>query len=252
MVDLHTHIFPGIDDGAVDLYESMEMAKIAVSSGVHTMVATPHCNIPGMYDNYFGKAYIDIFRKTEEMLIKENIPLMLYAGMEVFVTSDLIEKLSDGKILTLNGGHYLLVEFSFDEDPEFAEHMLEELARVKIHPVIAHPERYEFVKSDMERVYEWRRKGYMIQVNKGSLLGRFGNRSEYVAHELMRHRLVSVIASDTHSPVHRTPYLLDVYEELKQLYPKRYLNMLLEENPMRIIQDRPVLHFEARPFIEEW
>ena len=189
------------------------------------MVATPHCNIPGMYDNYFGKAYIDIFRKTEEMLIKEGIPLMLYAGMEVFVTSDLIEKLSDGKILTLNGGHYLLVEFSFDEDPEFAEHMLEELARVKIYPVIAHPERYEFVKSDMERVYEWRRKGYMIQVNKGSLLGRFGNRSEYVAHELMRHRLVSVIASDAHSPVQRTPYLLDVYEELKQLYPKRYLHM---------------------------
>ena len=91
MVDLHTHIFPGIDDGAVDLYESMEMAKIAVSSGVHTMVATPHCNIPGMYDNYFGKVYMDIYRKTEEMLIKEGIPLMLYAGMEVFVTSDLIE-----------------------------------------------------------------------------------------------------------------------------------------------------------------
>lgn len=251
MVDLHAHILPGIDDGAVDMYDSLEMARIAVAGGVGTMIATPHCNIPGMYDNYFGQSYIELYRQVEAMLIQEKIPLMLYAGMEVFMTSDVTRQLADGKILTLNGGHYMLVEFAFDEDPDFVEHMLAEVARVKIHPVIAHPERYEFVKEDIRRVYDWRKKGYLIQVNKGSLMGKFGDRTEFVAHELMRHRLVTAIASDAHSPVRRTPYLLDVYKELRQMYSSRYLQLLFEENPMRIIKDQPVLHFEARPFAEE-
>jgi len=241
MIDLHTHILPGLDDGAADIYDTLEMAEIAVRSGVTAMAATPHCNIPGVYHNYYGEEYIQVFQKAERALNEEGIPLTLYAGMEVFVTEDLPRLLREGKILTINAGRYLLVEFSFEEDPQFVERMLQKIQELGLTPIIAHPERYEFVKEDPLLVSEWKRKGYEIQINKGSLQGRFGRRIYYVAHELLQKNLVTVVASDAHSPFQRTPNLADVYEELAEDYPESYLQVLFQDNPMRICHDQPLI-----------
>lgn len=251
MIDLHTHILPGIDDGSADFYDTLEMARIAVDSNVTAMVATPHCNIPGMFQNYYGREYIQLFQKTEAMLEKEKIPLTLYTGMEVFVTTDLLELLRAGKILTINGSRYILAEFGFREDPYFVERMLYKLMESGLHPVIAHPERYEFVQDDPQLVYEWRQKGYHIQVNKGSFQRRFGRRAEETAYALLNHNLITVIASDTHGPCQRTPYLMDVYEELSRMYSNKYMDILFQENPRRIIQDKPLIRVKERPFAEE-
>lgn len=101
MIDIHAHILPGIDDGAEDMTDTLAMARMAVDSGVTGMVATPHCNIPRMYDNYFDEFYIDIFRETEKALEEEGIGITLYSGMEVFVTSRVPKLLSEGKLLTI-------------------------------------------------------------------------------------------------------------------------------------------------------
>ena len=77
MIDIHSHILPGIDDGAEDMYETLEMAKMAVESGVTAMVATPHCNLPGLYDNYFSDAYVRLYQDCVRALKEERIPLTL-------------------------------------------------------------------------------------------------------------------------------------------------------------------------------
>ncbi len=251
MIDLHSHILPGIDDGAADLYESIEMAKIAVESGVTAMVATPHCNIPGMFRNYYDEDYIEVFRELERALEEEGIPLTLYAGMEVYMTSEVPDLLAREKLLTINGGHYILVEFSFDEDPGYVNHMLEKVSKLGLCPVIAHAERYTFVQRDLQLVYYWRKKGYQVQINKASFLGRFGRRARYAAYRLLNHNLITAIASDTHSPYQRTPYMADAFEELAEEYSRAYLQVLFEENPKRICEDKPVVSFELRPFEEE-
>ena len=251
MIDIHSHILPGIDDGAADMYDMLEMASVALEGGVREIVATPHCNIPGMFDNYYNREYIELFRKTEEALNRERLPLKLYSGMEVFVTPDIPRLLTEGKILTINGGHNLLVEFSFDEDPEYVQRMLGEIYDLGIRPVIAHAERYEFVQDDLQMVYHWRKKGYYVQINKGSVLGRFGRHAEYAARHMLNHHLVSAIASDAHGPFHRTPYMRDAYEELLIEYPETYLRLLFEENPRRICQDRETVRLELRTFEEE-
>lgn len=250
MIDIHSHILPGIDDGAADIYDTLEMASIAVESGVKGMVATPHCNIPGLFDNYYSREYVELFRETEAVLKKENIPLRIYPGMEVFVTPDVPNLLRDGKLLTINGSHNMLVEFSFDEDPDYVQGMLQKINDLGIRPVIAHVERYEFVQYDLQMVYHWRKKGYYVQVNKGSLTGRFGRHAEYAAHKLLQHNLVSAVASDAHSPFHRTPYMQDVYEELMSEYPEQYLKILFEENPKRICSDVETVPFKLRSFDE--
>lgn len=237
MIDIHAHILPGIDDGAKDLYDTLEMAQMAADCGVTAIVATPHCNIPGIYKNYFGDAYLEAFYSARSAIEREGIPLKLYPGMEVFTTYDLPDLIADGKIMTLNQGHYLLMEFSFDEDPDFASAMLKKVREMEIIPVVAHVERYEFVQDDPWLIYQWRKAGYAIQVNKGSFMGRFGRRAWQTAYELLEHHLISVAASDAHSPYRRTTYLRDAYEALAEDFPKEDLDILFRKNPARICAD---------------
>ena len=79
MIDIHTHILPGMDDGAADIYDSIEMAALAYENGTKVIVATPHCNIPGEYNNYFGKEYCRVFRKTKEIIQREQPGITLLA-----------------------------------------------------------------------------------------------------------------------------------------------------------------------------
>ena len=241
MIDIHSHVLPGLDDGSKDMYETVEMLSMAAESGVTDMIATPHCNIQGTFENYYNNHYIQTFREVQKAINELEIPIRLYPGAEVFVTEDLPELMSGGKILTLNGGHYMLLEFAFDDTLEFANDMLEQVSAMGIRPVIAHPERYVFLQQRPRTAYEWCEKGYVLQCNKGSFTGRFGKRCAVVAYEMLGQNLVSVIASDAHSSSRRTPVLMDTYEELLDGFATDYLDILFEENPRRILQDKPVI-----------
>lgn len=244
MIDIHSHILPGIDDGARDIYDTLDMAEMAVKSGVTEMIATPHLHLLKGFDTYFGDEYVEIYRYAVEAIERERIPLKLYPGMEVFVSPSLPNLLAEGKIMTLNESSYLLMEFDFGEDEEYAGMMIDKIIQMKAVPVIAHAERYQFVQEHPEIVMEWRRKGVLIQVNKASYAGRFGRRAARTAQFLTDHYLVTAVASDTHSPVRRTPYMADVYEELLREYPREYVKAMFEDNPRRILDNRPVLRFE--------
>lgn len=247
MIDIHTHILPGMDDGARNLCETLEMIDLAAKSGVTAMVATPHCNIPGEYENYFGEQYIAVMEEVRDAVHKEGIPVNILPGAEVFGTADLPKLLKDGKIMTLNQSKYLLMEFKFDEDPEFVQRLLEEISELNAVPVIAHAERYKFVQRNPEIVAGWRKKGYPVQINKGSFLGKFGRKAKKAAYFLLNEHLVSVVASDAHGAGIRTPYMRDVYGELlMREYPEIYLNMLFKENPRRICMGEPILGIKAK------
>lgn len=250
MIDIHTHILPGVDDGAQDIYDSIEMAELAYESGTKIIVATPHCNIPGLYENYLGKEYIRIFQDTKEIMKREVPGITLLAGMEVFTTEDVPRLLSDGKIFPINRTRYVLMEFDFREDPAFAHHLLKQVWEVRAIPVIAHAERYEFVQDDPEIVYRWRQAGYEIQINKGSFMGKFGRRARLAAYELLNHNLVSAIASDAHSPIQRTTCMADAYENLLKDYPRDYLDVLFNTNPQRICNGEKTVQFRKISFRE--
>ncbi len=248
MVDIHSHILPGIDDGAEDIYETLEMAKMAADSGVTAIVATPHCNIPEVYDNYFGKEYIENYQKAAEAVQKEGIPIKICPGMEVFATENIAELIIEKKIMPINQSRYILVEFSFDEDPGFAFHVLKRMKEVHAIPVIAHAERYHFVQDNPHICYQWRKRGYVVQVNKGSFEGRFGKLARKTAYRMLSHNMISAIASDAHSCQQRTPYLKDVYDNLSKERTEKYMDVLFRHNPARICANKPLLKLEPIPF----
>ena len=245
MIDIHAHILPGIDDGAEDTQEALEMAKLAVSSGITAIVATPHANLPGVYDNYNDKNYKESFQWLKKSLERAEIPLQLYAGLEVFVTSDIAQLIREEKVLSINGGRYMLVEFAFDEEPSYVKRMLKEIQELGVIPVIAHVERYEFLQDNPRIATQWKEMGYVIQANKGSFAGRFGRRARETAYKLLDQDLLSVIASDCHGSYQRTPFMQNVYETLREDYSKKQLDTLFKENPMRICHNQSLIEGEA-------
>ncbi len=249
MIDLHAHILPGVDDGSQSLEMSLEMARIAVASGVQHMALTPHCNLPDNfrtnYDNSELRQRMDALQLALE---RENIPLELYSGCEVFSTEETPLLLRQKKLLPLNDGSYLLVEFDFGEDLNFVSFILEAILDEGYIPLIAHPERYRFVIRDPGLTYEWVRMGCALQVNRGSILGRFGRPVQDTAWQLLEHQVVACVATDCHRSEFRTPHMADVADALGEAFGSGCLRLLLEDNPSRILQSQPVAGLQPRPF----
>lgn len=237
MIDIHCHILPGLDDGAEDIQDTLEMASLAQASSVKVIVATPHCNVPSEPDNYYDSRYREAFLSACRALEEERIPVKLLPGMEVFVTYDLPDLIKDKKVLTLNQSRYLLMEFAFDEDPEFVDIMVDRIKEIGIRPVIAHPERYEFIKNDLEFARQLVERGCIFQANKGSLMGRYGRRSEETVRELMKNDLIKLVASDAHSAIVRTPDMRRARSVAKELCD---VKKLFEDNPMKICTNQPL------------
>ena len=240
MIDIHTHILPGIDDGARDLGDTLAMAAIAVDNGVTDMIATPHFHLPRGYENYVDEAYWEVFSLAQGAIRHAGIPLTLHPGMEVFTIPEVPALVRKGRLMPLNRSRYLLMEFDFSGDPNEADELLRRTAAEGIVPVIAHIERYHFVQEIPEIADDWKQLGYVIQCNKGSFQGRFGHREQRLAYHLMDRRLVDVIASDTHRPYRRTPNMVEVYDQLAMDYPEDWLDQLFQENPARILADKPI------------
>lgn len=248
MIDIHTHVIPGVDDGSQSMQESLELLALAAESGVHTLVATPHCNIPGEFANYAGQALSAQFDRLERARAQAGIPVRLCRGMEIFATPDLPDLLRDGRVWTLNGTRYFLMEFSFTEDPFFCLDVLRRCRDLGFWPIIAHPERYYFVQDDPDLAFSWCIEGFGLQLNKGSLLGRFGPEPQRCAHLLMQHGLAACVASDAHGPNQRSTYMKEIQDYLMDQYGTDYCRLLLEENPARILSGKELLGYEPIPF----
>lgn len=240
MIDIHAHILPGVDDGSPSLRTSLEMARLAVESGVEEMAATPHCNLKQPHVTLQAE---DVRRYTAALvqaLVRENIPLRLHPGMEIFGTPDTAEKLHDGRLCTLAGSRYPLIEFPFHDYGREATRILESVRALGLRPIVAHPERYRYAQDEPRLLNLWVDMGCLLQVNRGSLLGRFGASAEHLAYELVERSFAAFVASDAHTSVMRTPWMRDVWELLRREYAPQTAALLLRDNPARVLRDEEI------------
>ena len=239
MVDIHLHILPGVDDGSPSLESSLEMAQLALESGVHAVIATPHCNLleEACLNAKRMQVHVAEFRRALE---QEGIPLQVYGGMEIFGTPNTAQKLRQGQLCTLAGSQYPLIEFPFENYARDATEILDSVLQLGLRPIVAHPERYRYTQSDPRLINLWVEMGCLLQINRGSLFGRFGRHAEALAHGLLERNFVSFVASDAHSPTVRTPWLRDAAEFLLREYPKEVAWALLEENPRRVLEHQKI------------
>lgn len=236
MIDLHSHIMPGIDDGSQDIYDSIEMAEIAEDSGVEVIVATPHSNFKGVYENYYDHYFKQRFAHLKQALKDNNLSLTLIEGMEIMASDDIIQKLNSHQLITLNHTDVPLVEFDFFVHFDYIHYIVEQLLKNGYRPLIAHPERYFCIIKDPDRVRTLLKMGALIQCNKSSILGHFGLNIKTCVDYLLKEKLVTVVASDSHGIDVRTPDMSEIQFYLDLKYGSKMAELLLESNPKKILK----------------
>lgn len=247
MVDIHTHILPGYDDGAADVYDTLEMLRVAADNGTKAIVATPHSNLPGAPARSCDEIR-KIVRGLNQVAKKENIDIAVLSGMEIFATDDVAKKLKAGELLTINGTKFPLIEFDFETDSFFIFRVLESVLKEGYTPIIAHPERYRCVAENISLAYELYRMGAVIQINKGSVRGRFGKKASVAAAAILNHRLAAVAASDAHNVFNKTADLSEFAIFLDMNFGSGCSSLILNENPSRIISGENVHWQSPIPF----
>ena len=243
MTDIHCHILPGVDDGAETMEDALAMAVLAAGCGLRDIIATPHVQgRAGELDKL--SAITQGVERLNWTLARERIPLDIHPGAEILCLPETVELARQRRLPTLGNTNYVLCEFFFDAPYEFMDRILEGIGDAGYRIVVAHPERYETVIRDPRCAGHWFRQGYVIQLDKGSVLGAFGGRVQSCARWLLDMGFVHLIASDAHSPRRRTTDLSFLRSWLLERYPEGYVELLLEENPRRLLHGRDMVPTE--------
>lgn len=250
MIDLHCHILPGIDDGAKSLEETLEMARIAVSEGIHHIIATPHYI---QYSDYLDKQGIENLVDEINLVFKnEEIPLTLSAGHEVYMTPDLPRLVENKEVCTLNNSQYILVEFPMNDIPMYAEDIFYELKLMGLTPILAHPERYPMIIENPNLLLKYLNLGVLCQANVGSIRGFFGERVQKTIIQLIEHDMIHFIATDAHTPRNRAPKMQKALKEITSISSEK-AHELFVVNPLKVfnnelIEPRNPIEIQKRGF----
>jgi len=245
MYDLHCHLLPAIDDGPVDIKTALEMARMAVADGITTVACTPHI-YPGVYENTALdiRNAIDSFRRELE---ERGIPLTLVEGADVHLAPHLDAGIRDGRIATLAGSRYLLLEPPHHVAPPRFEETVFELMAQGIVPVITHPERLSWVDSHFDVFARIAARGAWMQITAGSLTGRFGSRPRAAAERFVGEGLCMILATDAHHPQRRPPLLMEAREAAEKLVGREEATHMVLTRPAGIVNDLPPEALPAAP-----
>lgn len=212
MIDIHCHILPGVDDGSRSLDESIQMARRAVDDGIREIVATPH-SMDGVYLNPVEEILSAVV-SLQKTLSRHQIDLILHPGSDLHLCTRMAERVVGREILTVNdGGKYILLELPSQMIPTGVKNEIFSLKVSGITPIITHPERNAVVQRDPGILYELVEMGALTQVTAMSVTGDFGGFIAELSEDLLRRRLIHIIATDAHSPNDRPPVLSKAVEK---------------------------------------
>jgi protein-tyrosine phosphatase len=241
MIDLHCHILPGIDDGAVDLAVSLQMARAFVADGVSVVACTPHI-LPGLYHNS-GPQIRQATAQLQQVLDKEGISLKLVSGADNHMIAEFVPQLRSGNLLSLADSRYVLVEPPHHVVPPRIEDLFFSLLVDGYVPILTHPERLTWIEGQYGTLQQLVRAGVWMQLTAGSLAGAFGRNARYWAERMLEEGCAHILATDAHDVGRRPPNLKHGRElaarrvgeaEAERLVVTRPKGVLLNEPPANL------------------
>lgn len=240
MLDIHCHILPYTDDGATDINASLDMAKKAEKLGYDGVFATSHYII---HDNEIeNKTFINNIKKLNEMFEIENINVKVYEGNEIFFTNDIVKLIKEKKVSTLANSRYVLVELPLFNSiiPMNVYDEFNKLQDAGFTPILAHPERYDFVTKNFKSLINLIESGILLQSNIGSITGKYGKDAKKNIEKMLKNNMVHFLATDSHN---NTVY--DVYDKaIKKI--KKVINdddiyeKIIYENPQKVLSNEEI------------
>lgn len=236
MIDLHTHLLPGVDDGAPDMETAIAMARLAVADGTRVLACTPHI-VPGVYPNH-GQAIRNAVSGFAEELNRQGIPLRLVHGADAHIRPDFISALRTGEIPTLNDSRYVLFEPTHDILPPRLDSLVFDILAAGYVPILTHPERLAWIEQHYDLIVRLARAGTLMQITAGSLTSVFGKRPQRWAERLLADGLVHLLASDAHNLARRRPAMADAVRICIDRLGAQGARHLVVTRPLAILEDR--------------
>ncbi len=229
MIDIHAHFLHGVDDGPESIRETRSMIELYLDNGFTAVIETTHC-YPGLFETPMD-------RVKEHLGHIGNSNIELYGTREYFVDLNFLEKLRETSITPYPDGKHILIEFSFIIPPINWEHLVFNIETAGYFPVLAHPERYEWLTSVPTFIREFKRRGGMLQGNMGSLLGHYGRYARRNFRKLMKEGAYDFLATDSHS-----------HDQLKNITSNLPLikKEIGEKTFMKLLNDNPQLLLESQ------
>ncbi|MGW8169111.1 MAG: tyrosine-protein phosphatase [Sulfurovaceae bacterium] len=224
--DFHSHLIPGIDDGAKDMAHSIELIKELSTLGYRKLITTPHIKC-GQYDNT-AILITDGLSKLRNELAVNDIDILIDAAAEYYYDETFLQAIKEDSLLHI--GRYVLFEFSYVVPPINIEEVIYELRSRDYIPVLAHPERYLYYHNKLDRYEYLKTLGIHFQINLGSLVGYYSKPVEHVAKYLSQKGFVDFVGSDTHHAKHT--------ETLKKVFRETAYKNLFDNN--KILNDKLV------------
>ncbi len=233
-IDIHTHILPGLDDGAADWEQTGEMLRLQREQGVTDIIATPHFD---MERNYQDPEQIrEVVARANEYAGEEAPGLTVYEGCEVLYTPGITEAYREGRIPTLAGSRYILVEFFPQSSYREIGDAVSFFTREGLAPVIAHVERYQCLMNEYERLYELIKMGAVMQMNSRSLSGNRFDRHVRMCRKMVRKGFIHFLGSDCHNTGDRPPAMREAYRIVGRLCRGETAVALTGGNAANILQ----------------
>lgn len=216
LIDTHSHILYGVDDGSKTIDESLALLQRLSRVGFSKVILTPHY-IEDSYNeskiNNYNR-YIELKNRVKE----DNIDIELYLGNEIYITNNIVSLLKNGIVSSLNNSRYVLVELPFFDYINGIDDLLYELSYSGYIPVIAHPERYAYFQKNPKLLDNFIENGVLFQVNYASIIGFYGNNAKKLVEYMLKNDLVSFFGTDIHSM--RRTTVCDDFLKVKKLIIK--------------------------------
>ena len=236
VVDIHSHMLYGVDDGSKTIEESLEMLGISYKEGTLNVVLTPHYEKNN--NLYSLEKLLKHFNELKQKASSLYPDMNLYLGNEILYEEGILYDLKNGKITTMNNTRYILVEYlptiSYDEMYKSFRNLIQ----ARFFPILAHVERYRCLHKKMDRIDEIRDLGVYLQMNGESIFGGIFSEHARWCHKLLKEEQISFIASDAHNSTTRSPRLLKSIEWMRKNLSSSYCDKVLWENPQMMLNDK--------------
>jgi len=251
VIDIHCHILPGLDDGAQDWAQSLEMAQVAAMDGISGIVCTPHYS--PVFPRSGRNAVMALVEQLRTKLREAEIPLALYPGCELAIDSNIAGKIESGDLLSINDTRKIaLVELPAEVIPPNLDRFFWMMKAKGIDTVLAHPERNRSLIQNPSLLLEWIHAGVMVQITGSSLLGHFGKEILDFSLKLLQHRMVHLVASDSHGHTMRRPMLSKARAITEATAGLEQARRIFDEYPAQILRGEvpdvaPPIPIEKKP-----
>lgn len=233
MIDIHSHIVFDVDDGPKTIEDSRALLEESYRQGVRTIISTSHRR-KGMFETPESKIE-ENFKQVQELAKEIADDLTILYGAEIYYTSDILDKLEQGKIPRLADSQYALIEFSMITPYKEIHTALSNVLRLGVTPVVAHIERYHCLENDEKKVRDLINMGCYTQINSSSVLKPklFGDTYKFMkkrAQFFLEKDLVHFVASDMHNLDPRPPYMQEAYQIISKKYGESHAEQLFRKN----------------------